>query len=200
MFLVVGFVIFGIAALLAASVFGYEAYLTNQREDRAAKLEEYDRRAAGEDGESVKDLVRLQSRLVAAESILNAHAMPSGLFDMLEQETLENVRFDSFDYVVADDGTIEIRVAGVARTFNALAAQSEAFAADESDIRRAIFSGIAENDDGLVTFELSANVEPDLVTMPRYLPQSWIGDVEAAAPADAAAPATGGDAALEPTP
>ncbi len=182
MFLVIGFVVIGVALLASAGVFGYESYLTNQRQVRADELQVYEKRADNEDKETLDNLVRLENRLLAADTILNAHTMPSGLFRELEMETLENVRFLTFEYGFGDDGEIELRMTGEARTFNALAAQSEAFADDLSSIHRAIFSGISTNEEGVVQFELTAIVNPDLVTITRTVPDAWLANP---APADA---------------
>jgi hypothetical protein len=55
-------------------------------------------------------------------------------------------------------------MAGVAKNFNALAAQSTAFANDKR-FKRAIFSGfVLDQKDGTVKFEVKADVESSLVT------------------------------------
>ncbi len=52
---------------------------------------------------------------------------------------------------------------GVARSFNALAAQSNAFS-DEKRIKRAIFSGITlDQKSGNVSFSLKAELDPALI-------------------------------------
>ena len=51
---------------------------------------------------------------------------------------------------------------GNAKSFNALAAQSNQFAADKR-IKRAIFSGITLSKDGLVSFTMSAELDSKLV-------------------------------------
>ena len=55
---------------------------------------------------------------------------------------------------------------GVARSFNALAAESAAFAQDKR-IKRAIFSSITADKGGLVRFSLRAELEPKILVLER---------------------------------
>ena len=74
------------------------------------------------------------------------------------------MRFQTLQLTVEDDRTAVIEMRGTARSFNALAAQSSAFAG-EKQIRRAIFSGITVDKTGLVKFALSAEVSPKLILL-----------------------------------
>lgn len=159
LFLLISLGIAGISVLAAGGTFGYKLYLENVRTAKAAELE------AAEEAinmDTVEDFIRLRNRLVSAQTLLNQHVYLSQFFDVLEANTLQTVRFNSLAISVADDRSAEITMDGVARSFNALAAQSEALAT-ERRIKRAIFSSITVNTNGTVAFKLSAEIDPRLI-------------------------------------
>lgn len=158
-FLIIAGIVLGVAALGAGGVFGYKLYLENVRNAKAAELQRA-QDAINED--TIEGFVRLRNRLESASTLLNQHVYTSQFFDVLETRTLQSVRFSSLTLSVLDDRSAEIQMEGVARSFNALAAQSEAFAS-EKRIKRAIFSSITVNTTGSVSFELTAELDPKLV-------------------------------------
>lgn len=164
--MIIGGTVAGIALVLAAAVFAYELYLKGDRDRKAENLAQAQRAV---DLDTVEDFIRLRDRLNAVESLLDQHVELSGFFDILEEKTLQTVRFSSLNVTVANDRSAEIDMEGVARSFNALAAQSAAFAS-ERRIKRAIFSDIAVNDNGTVGFTLTATVDPRLITSAALLP------------------------------
>lgn len=181
----------GIATLVCAGIFGYELYLKGARDAKQAELAAAQRAV---DIDTVEGFIRLRDRLSATESILNQHVELSEFFDVLEARTLQTVRFSNLIVSVSGDRSAEIEVEGVARSFNALAAQSASIAA-EKRIKRAIFSGITVNDNGTVAFSLTATLDPRIITSGEILP--GITDEEpvpAAAPVAPASPVSPGPA------
>lgn len=165
-FLIIAAVITGISMLAALGVFGYELYLKNARDQKSAELTEA-QRAVNLD--TVEGFIRLKNRLNTVEVLLNQHIALSEFFDTLESRTLQTVRFSDLSVEVNEDRSAEIQMEGVARSFNALAAQSSAIAA-EKRIKRAIFSDIAVNENGTVGFTLTASVDSRLITSGEVLP------------------------------
>jgi hypothetical protein len=170
--------------LIAAAVFAYEFYLKSAHVTKTAQLEEA-QKAVNID--TVEDFIRLRNRLTALESLLDHHVILSEFFDVLETRTLQSVRFSGLTVAVDTDRSAEIQMEGVARSFNALAAQSTQFAA-EKRIKRAIFSDIAVNTNGTVAFSLTATVDPRLITSAEVLP--GISEPEALPAATNIVPAT----------
>lgn len=151
----------GVAVVGAGLTFGYSTYLNSLRDARKATL------ASAEDNISkaeVEDFIRLRNRIQASEALLNQHVVISRFFDVLEETTLKNVRFQSLTASVGNDRVTKIEMRGIARSFNALAAESSAFAA-EKRIKRAIFSNISADKNGVVTFALKAELDSKLVTL-----------------------------------
>lgn len=149
-----------VALVGAAATFGLKTYLDTVKTAREMRLETVEQ---GVDSSAVEELVRLRNRIKVATLILNRHVVASQFLDTLEEITLQNVRFQSLQLSIADDRTATIDMRGTARSFNALAAQSAAFA-DQKEIRRAIFSGIAADKNGLVKFAVQAELLPKLIT------------------------------------
>ena len=188
-------VILGLSLLASAGVFGYERYLSGVRDSKAAAVIAAQERV---DAATIEEFVRLRERFQTAGVILDGHIAASNFFDILETATLQNVRFDSLSLEVVEDGSAEIQMSGVARTFNALAAQSSVLA-KEKYIKRAIFSDIASDETtDTVTFTLDADLDPRLLefavedapAVPEtdILPQAEDG-APSDAETDAAAPA-----------
>jgi hypothetical protein len=177
-------ILLGVGTLACAGVFGYELYLKGARD---AKQEELAAAQRAVDIDTVEGFIRLRDRLAATESILNQHVELSEFFGVLESRTLQTVRFSNLQISVNGDRSAEVEMEGVARSFNALAAQSASIAA-EKRIKRAIFSDITVNDNGTVGFALSATLDPRIITSGEILP--GISDDEPVAPQPQAAPAS----------
>lgn len=158
-FLIIAGVVAGLAVLASGATFGYKTYLENVRTTKSTALETAQKEV---NPETVEGFIRLRNRFNSAQTLLDQHVLTSQFFDTIEARTLQTVRFNSLILTVADDRSAEIQMEGVAKSFNALAAQSEAFAS-EKRIKRAIFSSIAVKENGTVGFKLSAELDPRLV-------------------------------------
>ncbi|MBP7741467.1 MAG: hypothetical protein KA104_02140 [Candidatus Pacebacteria bacterium] len=156
-----GLAILGVAVVGAGLTFGYKTYLESVRDARKVKLEAAEKSI---NPASVEDFIRLRNRISAASTLLDQHVVTSQFFDVLETLTLQNVRFQSLILSIEPDRTAKIEMHGVARSFNALAAESAAFAG-EKRIKRAIFSNITADKNGVVSFSLRAELDPKLTTM-----------------------------------
>ncbi|MEO6536067.1 MAG: hypothetical protein ABIT47_00085 [Candidatus Paceibacterota bacterium] len=158
-FLIISLVILGIVVAMAVGVYAYDKYLTNSLQSKADQLVTAQKQV---DQNTIEDFVRLRDRLNNGTDLLTNHIVLSHFLDTLEKLTLANVRFNSMKLAVAGDHTAKIDITGSAKTFNALAAQSNVFAGEKL-IKRAIFSGITLSDAKLVTFRLTADLDPKLV-------------------------------------
>lgn len=144
-----------IAAILAAGgLFFFEQYTKSAI---TGKRESLERARAAFQPETIRELARLDARLLAGSALLAQHVAPSALFDFLERETLASVRFSTFSYGEAGPGRVVLSMEGEARSFNAVALQSDAFGASAvfSDV---LFENLNINAVGNVTFNFSAVV------------------------------------------
>lgn len=164
--MLLGVAIAGVSVVLAGGVFALELYLKSARDTKAAELA---RAQQAVNIDTVEEFIRLRNRLASVETLLNQHVQLTEFLGVLEARTLQTVRFNRLSVAVGDDRSAEIEMEGVARSFNALAAQSTQFAA-EKRIKRAIFSDIAVNENGTVGFSLTATLDPRLITSADVLP------------------------------
>ena len=152
--------ILGVALALAIGVFSYGRILASSQAARDAAL------AATEtsiDPTTVENFVRLRDRLDSGAALLTSHPAFSNFFALLETLMPATTRFTSMHLSFNDAGGVKLEGTGVAKSFNALAAASAAFAAD-GRIKDAIFSNIVvSSKDSSVSFSLTAALDPKLV-------------------------------------
>lgn len=157
-FLIGSIVLLGVMVLLSGAVFAYNRYLTTVRDEKLAALNSAKNSI---DTSTVEGFIRLQNRLASAQTVLNDHIGLSQFFNFLEQQSLQTIRYNSLNITVADDRTATVVMTGTAKTFNSLAAQSSAFA-QNTLIKRAIFSSFVINKDNTVDFSLTFGTDKSL--------------------------------------
>lgn len=150
----------GLVFALAIGVFFYGQLLKSNQKSKDAALVEA---VKGIDQTTVEEFVRLRDRLTSGNALLGKHVAFSGFFSALERLLPGSVRFTALNLSMNEAGVPKIEGTGVAKSFNALAAASNAFAAD-GRIKDAIFSNISVNKDGSVSFALSAALDPKIIT------------------------------------
>ena len=175
--------ILGVAVVGAGLTFAYGLFLNNVKDSRQARLHTAEQSI---NNETVTDFIQLRNRIQTATVILNQRIRVSQFFDALEALTLQNVRFKTLTFSVGNDRSAKITMSGAARSFNALAVESSAFAHNDN-FKRSIFSGIAADKSGVVSFTLNAELAPKL-----------LADTVKAASAAATAPAAANIATTTP--
>ena len=159
LFFLVGLLIFIASLIAAGSAFLYQQYLQTALSSKSKSL------ALSEgayDPSVINDLMRLDTRINQSRLLLSKHAAPSALFDFLSAQTLQNVSFKDFSYVLNSDGSATIGMTGNADSFATVALQSDQFGASKS-LKNVVFSNIAVGDKGGINFAVSATVIPDLL-------------------------------------
>jgi len=145
-----------LAAIIAAvGLFLFEQYTI---QSLARKQMSLDRARAAFEPQTIKELSRLNTRFSAGTALLAGHIAPSVIFNELERITLSSVRYADFTFHEISPGLFEVAMSGSARSFNALALQSDAFGKSEL-FTNPIFEGLDLDDTGNVVFSLRANVD-----------------------------------------
>lgn len=150
------YAVLGLVFVLAIGVFLYGQILNSSLASKDTKLEAA---TASIDQDTVEEFVRLRNRLNQGETLLNNHVAFSNFFTSLGKIVPANVRLTALHLAHDSSGAVKVDGAGVAKSFNALAVFSAAFAEDKG-IRDAIFSKIGVNKDSSVSFSLSATLDP----------------------------------------
>jgi len=159
--------LFGIAFVLALGVFFYARILAADRAAKDATLAQAEQTI---DLATVEGFVQLRNRLNSGEALLATHPAFSSFFTLLDTLTPATIRFSSLRLSTDDTGVAKLDGTGVARSFNALAAASNALAKN-GNIKDAIFSNISVSPaNGSVSFVLAASLDPKLITFmpPEY--------------------------------
>lgn len=146
----------------AAGTFLFKQYLIQSIN---SKKESLDRARAAFQPDTIKELQRVDTRLIVGSNLLAAHQSPSLLFDEIEARTLASVRFNNFQFGAGTGSMLKISMSGTAKSFNAVALQSDAFGASEI-LSNPIFSNMNFDQTGNVAFDVSAAVNGDRI---RYL-------------------------------
>jgi len=163
---VVSLFLFVVSLIAAGGAFGYQAYLTQSIANKGDILTK-DQGAL--DFPAIEDLVRLDTRIIQAKSLLAHHVAPSAIFTFLSEETLQNVQFVSFKYDIQPDGSAAITLDGVADSFSTVALQSDQFS-NSKMLKDILFTNLNTDQNGQVTFTMQATVIPTL-----FLYSSTIG-------------------------
>lgn len=183
-FAFVGYGVLAIVIALSIGAFIYSEILITEQNTKDQQLAT---QVAAIDPQTATTFIRLRDRLSYSLTLLNQHVAFSGLFNVLGGILPSTVRFDSLHVSRDDAGLVQLDATGVAKSFNALAATSDAFAKD-GRIKDVIFSALHVTGNA-VSFTLTAAVDPSLVA---FTPAASNG-APVAAPAQAA-PSTGGNA------
>lgn len=152
---VIASIILILALVAAGGLFLFEQFTIQNIERKRASLE---RARAAFEPATIRELARLDTRLTAGQTLLNGHMAPSYLFDEIERLTLNSVRFKDFAFGEVGPGRVMVTMAGEARSFNALALQSDAFGASQF-FTEPIFTDLNLDETGNVVFTFNGVVD-----------------------------------------
>lgn len=112
----------------------------------------------------IEELQRLDKRLNASNKILAKHIAVTPIFQGLQAITMKSVRFTKFSYTIGEEknAKINVKMSGITLGYSFLALQSDLFAQNKNFIDP-VFSNLALNEAGNVTFDLDFFVDPSFV-------------------------------------
>lgn len=153
---VIGVGILVATVLGSLGVFGLKTYT---EQSIASKKVSLDRQRAAFEPATIEELLRLDKRLESSGALLKSHTAVTLIFDDLETRTGENVRFKSFKYESAGQDRYVVSMNGVAKSFNAVAIQSDSFG-KSAIIKDPIFSNLNLDQGGDVVFDFTGVIDP----------------------------------------
>ena len=163
-------VVFLVALTGAAGLYFYRAVLTRDIERLSGSITRAEEIISPV---LVGQLSAFDTRSKIVKTLIDGHMVLSPLFDLMEALVVPNVRFTEFKYALGREGNAKLNLAGEARSYVALASQSDVLGKGSS-IRNPIFSNFELNPAGNVTFAFSADVARDA--------QLWRNTLEVEAP------------------
>ncbi len=150
-----------IASLVAAgSAFLYTQYLNTSL---ASKTKSLALAEGAFDPGTIQELVRIDNRLTQSKTLLAKHVAVSNIFTFLSQQTLEQVSFSNFEYILGEDGIAKISLKGTANSFATVALQSDQFGGNKL-LKNVVFSDITVDTSGKVGFAVIADLDPSIVS------------------------------------
>lgn len=161
-------IVFLLTLFFATGVFLYKGFLKGKIEESKIMLE---REKDNFDIGSIKQLIRLDDRLLVSETLLKKHIDLTGLFQTLQENTLKAVQFKNFKFKVGDDGGMDVLMDGVTNDYETVALQADIFGNDPF-FKNTIFSNLDVNNDGKVVFSFSAIINKDLVSYKKRIENS----------------------------
>lgn len=160
LFSFVATVIFIVTAALAGSAYAYKSYIQKQIEVDAATL---DRARGAFEPELISQLVRLDTRIEAAQQLLRNHLAVTPFFTYLSTITLQTVRFRDFNFTYLDSDKVGVTMRGQAQSYASVALQSDLL--DEQKLLRdTLISDISLESTGTISFSVSTTIDPSLVS------------------------------------
>ncbi len=156
--------IFILAIVAAAGVFGYNLFLTSNIAQMGNDLTTA---RASLDPDVINQISRLNSRIISTQTLLSKHIVLSPLFAFLETSTLKSVRWTNFNYGMTKDG-LQLIMQGQALGYSALALQSDTFNKSKY-IKSPLFSNLTLDDKGNVTFAFTAILDSSIVSYKTFL-------------------------------
>lgn len=132
----------------------------------ARKTDTLERARAAFEPTLIEELIRVDSRIKSAETILGQHITPSILFESLEKITLKSVQFQDFNFTRTGDDRISISMKGVAKDFRGIALQADIFGKSKL-IKDPIFSNLNLNQAGDAVFSFSAFIDPSFINFEK---------------------------------
>ncbi len=167
-----GILLFLIASLIftaslvgAGGAFLYQKHLQTSIVDKSDMLKQTEQAF---DPSTIQDLLRLDSRINTAQTLLGKHTTVFGAFNFLAQETIQAVQFTSFGYELQEGGNAVVSLAGVADGFATVALQSDRFGNNKL-LKDVAFSGVTLNSDGRVNFTVKITLDPMLINYAKNL-------------------------------
>jgi hypothetical protein len=157
--LLAAILIFVVSAALAVGVFLYTQYLQSANASEESQLSSAE---SSFDPSLIQQLTRLDSRMTAADQLLQAHLAPSEIFTMLQQSTVQDISFNTLTLDATNPQQITLTMQGVAGSVNSIALQAQVFS-QSGIIQSPIFSNIDAEQDG-VHFNFTALVNPSAIT------------------------------------
>lgn len=150
-------IIFLVTALTAGGMFVYQNILQKKLAAEKVTLSEYQSRFSPE---QILKMKRDDLRLITATEILARHRSPSQIIRFLQSITFKNVRYTNFEYTDSDG--IKIHLDGVARNYQYVGFQSDAFKSNKY-VKEYMFSDFALQPDGTVGFKVEATLDPTFI-------------------------------------
>lgn len=168
LFALIATLIFIATIALAISVFFYNSLIVKQITDAKTTL---DRAKGAFEPDLINKIVRLDTRIGVAQTLLANHLATSYFFDIIERVTLKTVRFKDFSFEYLAKDKVLVSMKGQAQSFTSVALESDALNAEKT-LKDTIISDLALDAIGTVSFNVVTTVDSSSVIFKDILKQT----------------------------
>ncbi len=173
-FTVLSTIIFFLAIVAGGGIFFWQQSLKAQVQEVEATLIK-ERESFSED--TIRDLTDLSNRLKSSEELLDNRLYSSKIFELLNQNTIQTVRFSKFsvDPSMVDKTKLKMTVSGQAKDYASVALQSDIFSKLTNTVLEYEFSNLTLDQAGNVLFDMSATLDKKAIafdTVPEVVDYS----------------------------
>lgn len=156
-------IIFFITVLVAGGAFGWNKYLETSKAKVKSNLE---KNVKSFEPQTLDEYVRLNNRIDSAKALLANHVAISYIFDFLQDNTIQSVKFTDFKYEIGADNIATLSMNGQAKSYNAVAYQAEVFGKEKA-LKTPLFSNLDLDTFGNVIFNFTTKIDPGFITYTR---------------------------------
>lgn len=163
--------IFAVVIVGTAGVFFYKYTLEKKATTLQTELETYNKKVRDPE---VGKILALNNRLNTAMGRLGAHSAVSNVIDTLAKETLQDVRWNNFNFSSGEAGGVALTLGGQARNFSAVALQADRLSseANATNFRNVMFSNMTLDNNGNPIFTVKMQLLPSVLSfaLPKVEP------------------------------
>jgi len=160
-------IVFIITALTSLGLFFYKQALTGQIEQNDKDIASV---STALEPQKIQDLIDANSRISTTKILLEDHVVLSKLLLLLNDLTLKKMRLTELIYKNQNDIS-SLSLTGELQTYNALAEEQNIFSKNEF-IKNPVFSNFVLGDNGYITVDFRAMIDPNLVSYKKYVENS----------------------------
>jgi len=149
-----------VSILASAGLYAYKLYLTKQKESISSSLliarDSFEK-------DTINELDLFYKRTESAKKILSNHIVLSPLFSLLEDITIPQVQYKSFDQSIDEKGGFfTVKMTGIASDYRAIVLQADVFNSEKSSsLKNVLFSNLTKDKNNNISFNLEFDVSPD---------------------------------------
>lgn len=113
------------------------------------------------DEREITELTKLDQRLIVASQLLDSRLYTSKIFELLNANTIQTVRFGKFnvDPLVTDKNKLRVLVSGQAKDYASVALQADVFSKLTDSVLEYEFSNLTLDVAGNVLFDMNATID-----------------------------------------
>lgn len=152
--------LFILSMLSTGGLFAYKRMVRNDVDNLKLQLASAEQSI---DRKTIDEIKAVDWKLKSITEVLNNHVTISKYFEMLQNSTVRDVRFDNLRYLANPGGDIEVVMGGRTKSFATIALQEDVLLRDPNSISIDFGNLRSDKQDGSVTFSLKGKFKNNII-------------------------------------